>query len=438
MHPAGENVALLEEKSLPPPFFLGAARNAITPRRAYVVACLCSLSFLTIVDRVAISAAKSPMSGELGITDTTFGWVFGAFTVGYTLMMVPSGWLADRFGPRKTLAFIVLLWSVLTAATGWVKGTAILLLVRFLFGLAEAGAFPGAARAISNWLPVQERGLALGLLNTGSRLGAAFGLSAMSFCILSVGWRFSFMLLGAAGILWSALWFWWFRDRPVSNYAETEAGLQPQASRASVEALPSLLRSPSVYFILFQYFASQFTFFICFSWLLPYLETHYGLTATRAGLYAAIPLLCGALANWISGTTVDAIYRRGRWKLSRRLPAMCGFGLAAVAVIAAAFVPSAGGFLLFFALATFGVDLTLSPSWTVCADMGGRNVGALSGAMNMMGSLSSFGSAILFPILFGVTGNIRSYFYLAAFLDLAAMGCWGFVLDEIALGPGPA
>jgi ACS family glucarate transporter-like MFS transporter len=440
MHPAGENVALLEEKSLPPPFFLGAARNAITPRRAYVVACLCSLSFLTIVDRVAISAAKSPMSGELGITDTTFGWVFGAFTVGYTLMMVPSGWLADRFGPRKTLAFIVLLWSVLTAATGWVKGTAILLLVRFLFGLAEAGAFPGAARAISNWLPVQERGLALGLLNTGSRLGAAFGLSAMSFCILSVGWRFSFMLLGAAGILWSALWFWWFRDRPVSNYAQTEACLQPVDPRASVEALPrpSLLRSPSVYFILFQYFASQFTFFICFSWLLPYLETHYGLTATRAGLYAAIPLLCGALANWISGTTVDAIYRQGRWKLSRRLPAMCGFGLAAVAVLAAAFVPSAGCFVLFFALATFGVDLTLSPSWTVCADMGGRHVGALSGAMNMMGSLSSFGSAILFPILFGVTGNIRSYFYLAAFLDLAAMGCWGFVLDEIALGPGPA
>jgi ACS family glucarate transporter-like MFS transporter len=117
---------------------------------------------------------------------------------------------------------------------------------------------------------------------------------------------------------------------------------------------------------------------------------------------------------------------------------MCGFGLAAVAVLAAGLVPSAGGFVLFFALATFGVDLTLSPSWTVCADIGGGHVGALSGAMNMMGSLSSFGSAILFPTLFGVTGNIRSYFYLAAFLDLVAMGCWGFVLDEIALGPGPA
>jgi ACS family glucarate transporter-like MFS transporter len=433
MHPGAENLALLEENNITPPSSRSTSSKAIArSRHGYVVACLCSLSFLTIVDRVSISAAKSPMSVDLGITDTAFGWVFGAFAVGYTLMMVPSGWLADRYGPRKTLALIVLLWSVLTAATGWVNGTAILLLVRFLFGLAEAGAFPGAARAISNWVPARERGLALGLLNTGSRLGAAFGLSAMSFCILKVGWRVSFMLLAAAGILWSALWFWWFRDRPLSSGSgqTIETSVQRESPGRTLDG-KSLLRSKSVYIILFQYFASQFTFFICFSWLLPYLETHYGLTVARAGLYAAIPLLCGALANWISGTMVDAIYRRGHWKRSRRLPAMCGFGLAFAAVLAAAFVPSVGGFVLFFALATFGVDLTLSPSWTVCSDIGGRHVGALSGAMNMMGSVSSFGSAILFPILFGVTGNIRSYFCLAAFLDLVAMGCWGFVLDEV-------
>jgi ACS family glucarate transporter-like MFS transporter len=432
MHPATGNVTLLEGNTIKSPSFLGASSKPVVRLcRGYVVACLCSLSFLTILDRVSISAAKSPMSGDLGITDNAFGWVFGVFAVGYTLMMVPSGWLADRYGPRKTLAVIVLLWSILTAATGWVKGTAILLLVRFLFGLAEAGAFPGAARAIFNWVPAQERGLALGLLNTGSRLGAAFGLSAMSFCIVKVGWRVSFMLLAAAGILWSALWFWWFRDRPLTATAEAvDPSVQRESPGQTLDG-KSLLRSQSVYIILFQYFASQFTFFICFSWLLPYLETHYGLTATRAGFYAAIPLLCGALANWISGTTVDAIYRRGHWKRSRRLPAMCGFGLACAAVLAAAFVPSVCGFVLFFALATFGVDLTLSPSWTVCADIGGRHVGALSGAMNMMGSISSFGSAILFPILFGVTGNIRSYFCLAAFLDLVAMGCWGFVLDEI-------
>jgi MFS transporter, ACS family, glucarate transporter len=238
-----------------------------------------------------------------------------------------------------------------------------------------------------------------------------------------------------AGILWAALWFWWFRDRPISgSYCAVSESASAQLQepregrRGEVPGGRSLLRSPSVYLILFQYFASQFTFFVCFSWLLPYLETHYGLGPAVAGLYAAIPLCCGALANWISGTLVDAAYRKGHWKWSRRLPAMCGFGLACVAVLAAAFAPSIISFVLFFALATFGVDLTLSPSWTVCTDIGGRHVGTLSGAMNMMGSLGSFGSAILFPLLVGATGNIRSYFYLAAFLDVAAMGCWGLVL----------
>jgi ACS family glucarate transporter-like MFS transporter len=396
-------------------------------RRTYVVACLCSLSFLTILDRVSISAAKSGMARELSLTDTAFGWVFGAFALGYTLMMVPSGWLADRYGPRKTLALNVLLWSLLTAATGWVNGTAILILVRFLFGVAEAGAFPGAARAISNWLPVHERGLALGLLNTGSRLGAAFGLSAMSLCLSSFGWRISFQLLGIVGIFWAVLWFLWFRDRPISKPTCVQPGSTRDGPLAEIDGR-SLLRFSSSYLILFQYFASNFTFFICFSWLLPYLETHYGLSGAVAGRYAAIPLYSGALANWIGGTIVDLVYKRGHWKLSRRLPAMCGFGLACVAVLAAASMPSATGFILFFSLATFGVDLTLSPSWTVCADIGGRHVGTLSGAMNMMGSIGAFASSVLFPYFFGLTGDIKGYFYLAAFLDAIAMGCWGLVL----------
>ena len=403
-------------------------------QRWYVVACLCTLSFLTIVDRVCISAAKGDMSRELSIADTTFGWVFGAFAAGYTLMMVPSGWLADHFGPRKTLAVVVLLWSLLTAATGWVNSTAILLLVRFLFGLAEAGAFPGAARAISNWLPVHERGLALGLLNTGSRLGAAFGLWAVSLCVAVWGWRFSFLLLGIVGILWAVLWYAWFRDYASCSDLPSEASVRakepPRNSGSEALSGRSLLFSRSVYIILFQYFASNFTFFLCFSWLLPYLKTHYGLSNTVAGMYAAIPLYCGALANCISGHMVDIIYRKGHWKLSRRLPAMCGFGLAAFTVVAAASIPSAAGFIFCFSTATFGVDLTLSPSWTVCADIGGKHTGTLSGAMNMMGSLGALASAVLFPVFLNSTGDIRTYFYLAAFLDAIAMACWGLVLSK--------
>jgi len=392
-------------------------------RRGYVVACLCSLAFLTIVDRVCISAAKTDISADLGISDAVFGWVFGAFAVGYTLMMVPSGWLADRYGPRKTLALCVLLWSALTAITGWVQGTVVLLITRFFFGLAEAGAFPGAARAIACWLPVRERGLAMGLLNTGSRLGAAFGLWGMSLCILHFGWRNSFVLLGVAGVFWAALWFTWFRDRPRSDVEEYVA------LKAEVVA-GSLLRSRSVYLILFQYFASQVTFFLCFSWLLPYMKTRYRLSGETAGMYASIPLYVGALANWISGLAVDRVYRMGYCAWSRKLPAMLGFALASIALVAAASVTSVNGFVLFFSLATFGVDLTLSPSWTACADIGGQHTGMLSGAMNMMGSVGSLVSAVAFPLLLGMTGDIKCYFYVAIALNLVAMAGWWLALDE--------
>lgn len=392
-------------------------------RRGYVVACVCSLAFLTIVDRVCISAAKSDIAADLGINDAVFGWVFGAFAVGYTLMMIPAGWLADHYGPRKTLALSVLLWSALTALTGWVQGTAFLVTVRFSFGLAEAGAFPGAARAITNWLPVRERGLAMGLLNTGSRLGAAFGLWGMSLCVLRFGWRLSFLLLGVAGVFWAALWFTWFRDRPGSDLQDS-APPKPQLIDKK------LLRSPSVYLILYQYFASQFTFFICFSWLLPYMRTRYRLGGATAGMYASIPLYVGALANWLSGTAVDKVYRMGHRPLSRKLPAMLGFGLASVALVAAASTSSANGFILFFSLATFGVDLTLSPSWTACADIGGEHTGTLSGAMNMMGSVGSLVSAVAFPLLFAMTGDIKSYFYVAVALNLAAAACWWLALKE--------
>src|SRR6476660_8060285 len=128
------------------------------PRAPKVVAVLFLLAFLTIVDRVCISAAKSDMAADMRISDISFGVVFGAFAVGYAICMAPSGWAADRLGPRRFLTWIVCLWSLFTALTGVVRTLPLLVAVRLLFGGAEAGAFPTAARAIHNWLPPRRRG----------------------------------------------------------------------------------------------------------------------------------------------------------------------------------------------------------------------------------------------------------------------------------------
>lgn len=408
--------------------------------RWFVVAALFLLSFLTIVDRVAISAAKKNIAQDLSISDINFGWVFGAFALGYALFQIPAGWLVDRFGPKAFLAWAVVLWSLLVGLTPLAWSVAALILIRFFFGMAEAGSYPGASRAFYSWLPRPERGTAQGILFTGSRLGAAFGLSITSFIIVLAGWRASFVLLAAIGIAWALCWRLWFRDDPGAKKGVTEselAHIRGRAAPSSTEVqgragVPwgKLFLNRNSALLLTQYFASNFTFFICFSWLLPYLRDHYQLSATEAGVYASIPLYFGAVANWVSGMTVDFIYRRGRWRSSRLFPAVFGFAVAAVALIAAAKMATIQGAVVCFALATFGVDLTLSPSWAACIDVAGRYSGTLSGGMNMIGNLGSFVSSIGFPYLLQLTGAANTYFYLAALLNVVAIGCWLGVRPE--------
>lgn len=391
--------------------------------RCQVVAALFSLSFLTIVDRVCISAAQGDMSRDLGLSGQTFGLVFGAFALGYAVFQIPGGRLADRFGPRAFLAAIVVGWSLLTGATGLVSGAAVLIAVRFTFGLAEAGAYPAAGRATYNWLEPKQRGVAQGVLFAGSRLGAAFGLAGASLAITRFGWRTSFLMLGAVGLVWAVAWFAWFR-----NYPGEKTGLPAPALDAAGRRPPppwgKLLLSRGAPALLAQYFASNFTFFLCYSWLLPYLKLQYGLTTAQAGMYASIPLYFGAAANSLSGAVVDTLYRRGRHRASRLAPAIFGFALATVALIAAASMRAVGGAVFCFAVATFGVDLTLSPSWNACMDLAGEHTGTLTGAMNMAGNIGSFVSSIAFPYLLRATQSARSYFWIAAVMNVAAIFCW--------------
>ena len=191
-----------------------------------VTAAVFLLGFITIAVRVCISSAKLQMSSDLRITDVEFGWVFGVFALGYSIAMIPAGWMGDRFGPRIFLSAIVCGWALLTACTGFATGFASLIVLRFLFGLAEAGVYPAATKALYLWMAPSERASALGLLNAGSRLGAAAGLGLASFIILWLGWRACFFLLGGVALAWAAGWYIWFRDEPVEKSGISPAELE--------------------------------------------------------------------------------------------------------------------------------------------------------------------------------------------------------------------
>lgn len=410
----------------------------MTRQRFVLIGILFFHSVNTIMDRVAISAAKDGIISDLKISDQTMGYIFGIFALGYALFQIPSGVFADRYGPRKALAWVVTVWSAFTMLTGAAFNTVSMLVLRFLFGAGEAGAYPGATRAFYSWLPVKERGIAHGINFSGSRIGAALSLFLMPGLIALVGWRWTFVINGLIGIIWAVVWLLWFRDSPRDNEKVNteelryiEEGCVEEGSAEDKGSFGQIFISRNMLLAMFQYLSSNMTFFICFSWLLPYVTSTWG-DEVKA-YHAPIPLLVGACANWVSGGFVSFIYKRRGLTASRRIPAIVGFVLGTVGLIAATLTSELNLFILAFSVAVFGVDMTLSPSWSFCMDIGGKRSGSVSASMNMVGNIGSALSAIIFPyfvasvtipLLAPEAGNGNSFFIFCGVLNFLSILAW--------------
>jgi len=404
------------------------------PLRILLVFSTFMLTVLLYIDRACISAAKEEISADLHFDLTDFGWVMAMFTLGYALFQTPAGKLADKRGPRGVIAGIVGIWSVLTAMTGAAWNYVSMLVIRFLFGAGEAGAFPSLAKVVYHWFPVKERGIVQGINFSGSRIGAAFALPLVAAIIGSVGWRMSFVIFGAVGVLFSLLWWWLFRNKPeeakgmsdkekryiLANRAEDSAGDGPQ------KPLPfgRIIRSGNMWLAMLQYMASNFTFYFTLTWMYPYLKERFALGGIEAGFYAMVPLLAGAVGNWVSGLWVDRLYRNKSLGASRRIPAITGFLLAAFGMVMMANIATPQLAIFFLAIAIFGADMTLSPSWAFCIDIGKENAGAVSGTMNMAGNLGAFVTIIAFPYLYEWTGSFTPFFYVCVALSAIAVFLW--------------
>jgi len=397
--------------------------------RFLVVGGVFALSWILYIDRAAISSAKGAISSELGLSDQAMGLVFSAFVLGYALMQIPTGRLADRWGPRFALASMVSLWSLFTFLTGTASSLAVLLIVRLLFGVAEAGAFPGSARAFYNWLPPGERGIANGILFSGAMIGGGISFPICAWLLGMSSWRWMFFLLAIPGFLWAMLWLVFFRNHPARPV------VQETSASAAGMTFGQVFRSGPMALAMIQYFVGNFTFYIGVTWMLPYLTEHFQLSSTQAANYATAPLIAGAISNWTAGFIVDALYRSGHHAWSRRLPGICGFVIAAVGIFSVSLATTPLAAVVGFAVAITGVELTISPSWAFCLDIGGKSSGGVGGAMNMVGNLGGFASSNAFPFLSRLTGSANTYFYTAALLNLLGVACWVWMKPKAARAP---
>jgi len=365
-------------------------QSVATRSRFILLRLALALSIITFLDRVAISSAALAIRGELHLTVVQIGWVFSAFTFAYAVFEIPSGWLGDVIGPRKVLARIVLWWSAFTAATGLAWNFVSLLATRFLFGVGEAGAFPNISRSFAKWFPQRERGSAHGVVFMGTRLGGAIAPPIVAWLMGSLGWRQSFFIFGAIGVIWCVFWLKWFRDDPAThpsvNAQELET-IQKGNTRNERHTLKwSELLSVNLLFICLMYFCNGYTLYFNLTWLPTYLRDVRGFSVQQAGNVAGVVLLTGAIMTATGGWLTDRLVKRYGLKIGRSIGVVT-LPLSGIVLLTAAqaHTPMSAAVLL---AVTLGIaDLNTGACWAMCHDVGGENAGTVTACMNTFGNI---------------------------------------------------
>src|SRR3984893_11802881 len=377
-----------------------AERTRPSYGRWYILGLISLMYLITYLDRVNISTAAPEITKEFGFDKITLGWIFSAFVWAYALFQVPGGWLSDRFGARPVLATIVGYWSVMTAATAMATGAVSFVILRFLFGAGEAGAFPGATRAMQLWYPRQERGLVQGLTHSASRLGAAIAPPIVVLIVITLGWRSVFYICGAVGLAWSLWWYLSYRNLPEEHGRVNRAELiqirgvgengeiKPAVIEKSAANVPwgTLLRSPNMWAIMCAYFTYVYCLYIFLTWLPSYLVEFRHFTLLKVGFLASLPLLAGVIGDTVGGLATDWLLKKtGSTKLARRSVAITGLLGCAAFIVPAALTDNAYTAVYCLTGAMFFLECTIGPAWAVPMDAGGKYSGTVSGMMNMAG-----------------------------------------------------
>ncbi len=411
--------------------------------RYWVVVFAIALSIITYIDRVCISLAAPAITKDLKLTDTEMGWALSLFAIAYAAFEIPGGWLGDKLGARSVLMRIVIWWSFFTAATAFAWNAVSLWVIRFLFGMGEAGCFPNITKAYTTWLPAEERVRAQGITWMSARWGGAFTPPLLGVIMGALDWRMAFIIFGALGVVWAVFFYGWFRDNPKDN-PKVNAGELKLLEEASQNAgghghVPwgKLLTSTTVWLLWLQYFCVSYGWYFYITWLPTYLQRERGMDFKKSAILSGMPLFLGGIGCLVAGFFLIPRLTRilGSENRARRYVSAFGCALAGCLLILSTKLQDPLIALITISFASFANDLQMPASWGTCMSLGGKYAGTLSGSMNMMGNLGGALAPIAIPLILkwctdqGL-GAMKwdMTFYVSAAMYAVAMVAW-LVID---------
>ena len=400
------------------------------------------MALITFIDRTNISVAAPEIAREFSFSKTQLGTIFAAFGFAYALGQIPGGWFSDTYGARKVLTIVVLFWSLMTMVTAHAVGFVSMVVIRFVFGIGEASAWPAATRSMQYWFPKSERGLVNGVTHSCGQFATTL-VPIVAVAIMTMwGWRAVFYVFGAVGIVWAIVWYFVNRDRPEEcravNAAEiayiedrTVVGEAKAEAPAAEKKIPwfLILTSKNMWFIALAYCGYTYGSYFFWYWMPTYLMEFHHISLMKMGALAPLPLFAGALGVLTGGVATDFVYKRTKTlKWSRRAVCIASMLGASALMLPSAFSGDPVLTVIFLALCNFLISMSLAPSWAAAMDVAGGFSGSVSSVMNMVGQAAGSVSAIIFGALVEHVSWLAP-FYVISGVMLGSALLWAFLIN---------
>ena len=427
--------------------------SSATHVRYRVVALVTGLGMITYLDRACIATLAPGIMRDLSLSTVQMGYAFTVFQLAYAVFEIPTAWWADRKGTRSVLSRIVLWWSALTAATAAAFSYPMLLAIRFLFGMGEAGAWPCVARTFARWIPVRERGRVQGVFFAGAHLVGGLTPNLVLLLLAFMSWRSIFVMFGTVGLAWVAIWHSWFRNDPSEHPSVSAAELETIVAErpadsghaAGWEYWGRLIRNRNMLAMCVMYVPNCMIFYFCITWLPTYLRQRHGFDAASLGIFSGLPLIVSMPGDLLGGLVTDRLSSRYGLRIGR-----CGLGavayvIAGIALLAAAASSTPVLAATLIALATGMTMFTLGAAWGTVIELGRNHVGVVGATMNSVGNLAAMLNPLIVAYSVQWFSNWNLPLYLMGSLFLVGALCWLLVDPEQPVfgevpvaAPGPA
>lgn len=392
--------------------------------RWYIAGTIFLATTINYIDRQALSFAAPTIRKDLDLSNEEYGLIVSAFLLAYAIMQMVSGRLIDSLGTKKGFSIAVIWWSIANMLHAFGRGLLSLGFFRFLLGIGEAGNYPAAMKAISEWFPKQERTKAVGILNMGPGLGAIIAPPLMAWLILDFGWKMAFVITGAIGFFWLLLWRWIYyepKDHPRISEEELKL-INSSKEENDQKKLPWLhyFKYKEVWGLTLSRFVSDGAFYFFVFWLPSWLADEKGFTLTEIGLFAWIPFLLSDIGSFVGGWTGAQLIKNGMsLDTSRKWIIWIGAVLV-VPVLGSLYIESPYWAIALISFSLFATQFKQSSLFTLPIDLFSKKDAA--SVWGISGSAGSFGAMLFTPVIGWLVDTI-SYspvFVIVSFLHIVS------------------